>query len=147
MTTCGIQQLSAVCYFFTTCITSSSAIRWVRPTLCGLYFVLLPWKKKCKLKMCITNRLKKICKFKMCITNRLKKNMINNTPSTFLLRKEENVLFNDALNTVLIYGYMASDIWQKDHSDSERGNLLLPHRLLFPNSSKGCFICTIPQTG
>ena len=30
----------------------------------------------------------------------------------------------------------------KDHSDSERGNLLPPHGLLFPNSSKGSFICT-----
>ena len=29
----------------------------------------------------------------------------------------------------------------KDHSDNERGNPLLPHRLLFPNSSKGSFIC------
>ena len=35
----------------------------------------------------------------------------------------------------------------KDHSDSEKGNPLLPHRLLFPISSKGSFICTIPQTG
>ena len=35
----------------------------------------------------------------------------------------------------------------KDHSDSERGNPLSPHRLLFPISSKGSFICTIPQTG
>ena len=26
----------------------------------------------------------------------------------------------------------------KDHSDSERGNLLLPHGLLFPTSSKWC---------
>ena len=26
-------------------------------------------------------------------------------------RKEGNVLFNDALNTFLFYGYMASDIW------------------------------------
>ena len=32
-----------------------------------------------------------------------------------------------------------------DHSDSERGNLLPPHELLFPISSKGSFICTIPQ--
>ena len=30
----------------------------------------------------------------------------------------------------------------KDHSDSERGNLLLPHGLLFPISSKGSFIST-----
>ena len=36
----------------------------------------------------------------------------------------------------------------KDHSDSERGNLLLPlHGLFFFISSKGSFICTIPQTG
>ena len=33
----------------------------------------------------------------------------------------------------------------KDHSDSERENLLPPHGLLFPISSKGSFICTIPQ--
>ena len=42
-----------------------------------------------------------------------------------LRRKEGNVLFNDALNTfyLQLYGviYMV-----KDHSDSERGNLLLP---------------------
>ena len=35
----------------------------------------------------------------------------------------------------------------KDHSDSERGNLLLLHGLLFPINSKGSFICTISQTG
>ena len=35
----------------------------------------------------------------------------------------------------------------KAHSDSEKGNLLPPHRLLFPINSKGSFICTIPQTG
>ena len=35
----------------------------------------------------------------------------------------------------------------KDHSDSERGNPLPPHGLLFPISIKGSFICTIPQTG
>ena len=34
----------------------------------------------------------------------------------------------------------------KDHSDSERGNLLLPHGLLFPISSKGSFICIITHT-
>ena len=35
----------------------------------------------------------------------------------------------------------------KDHSNSERGNLLPPHGLLFLISSKGSFICTIPHTG
>ena len=33
----------------------------------------------------------------------------------------------------------------KDHSDSEKGNPLLPDRLLFPINSKGSFICTIPD--
>ena len=51
-------------------------------------------------------------------------------------------------STHLIYGYMASDkIMVKDHSDSEKGNPLPPHRLLFPINSKGSFICTITQTG
>ena len=35
----------------------------------------------------------------------------------------------------------------KDHSDSENGNPLPPHGLPFPISSKGSFICIIPQTG
>ena len=50
-------------------------------------------------------------------------------------------------STHFIYGYMASDNMVKDHSDSEKGNPLPPHRLLFPINSKGSFICTIPQTG
>ena len=60
--------------------------------------------------------------------------------------KERNVLFNDALNTfyLLLYGVRHM---VKDHSDSEKGNPLPPHRLLFPINSKGSFICTIPQTG
>ena len=33
-----------------------------------------------------------------------------------------------------------------DHSDSERGNPLSPHRLLFPINSKGSIICIIPHT-
>ena len=33
----------------------------------------------------------------------------------------------------------------KDHSDSERGNPLPPHGLLFPINRKGSFICTIPD--
>ena len=53
-------------------------------------------------------------------------------------RKERNVLFNDALNIfyLRLYGvrHMVMDP-------------LSPHGLLFPSSSKGSFICTIPQTG
>ena len=35
----------------------------------------------------------------------------------------------------------------KDHSDSEKGNPLQPHRLLLSINSNGSFICTIPHTG
>ena len=56
--------------------------------------------------------------------------------------KEGSVLFNDALNIFYLrlygFGHMVNN-----HSDSERRNPLPPHRLLFPNSSKGSFICTI----
>ena len=61
-------------------------------------------------------------------------------------RKEGNVLFNDALDTFYLRLYGVGHM-VKDHSDSERGNPLPPHRLLFPISSKGSFICIIPQTG
>ena len=60
--------------------------------------------------------------------------------------KEGNVLFNDALNTFYLWLYGVRHM-VKDHSDSEKGNPLLPHRLLFLINSKGSFICTIPQTG
>ena len=61
-------------------------------------------------------------------------------------RKEGNVLFNDALNTFYLRLYGVRHM-VKDHSDSEKGNPLPPHRLLFPINSKGSFICSIPQTG
>ena len=46
-------------------------------------------------------------------------------------RKEGNVLFNDTLNTFYLLLYGVSHM-VKDDSDSERGNLLPPHGLLFP---------------
>ena len=61
-------------------------------------------------------------------------------------RKEGNVLFNDALNTFYLQLYGVRHM-VKDHSDSEKGNPLLSHRLLFTINSKEYFICTIPQTG
>ena len=60
--------------------------------------------------------------------------------------RERNVLFNDALNTFYLRLYGVRHM-VKDHSDSERGNPLPPHGLLFPISSNGSFICIIPQTG
>ena len=62
-----------------------------------------------------------------------------------IVRKEGNVLFNDALNTFYLRLYGIRHML-KDHSDSEKGNPLQPHGLLFPINSKGSFICTSPQT-
>ena len=57
-------------------------------------------------------------------------------------RKEGNVLFNNAHNTFYLQLYGVRHMI-KYHTDSERGNLLPPHGLLFPINSKGSFICTI----
>ena len=60
--------------------------------------------------------------------------------------RKGKVLFNDALNTFYLRLYGVRHM-VKDHSDSEKGNPLPPHRLLLSINSKGSFICTIPQTG
>ena len=65
---------------------------------------------------------------------------------SILYWKEGTKCFNDALNIFYLRLYGVEHM-VKDHSDSERGNLLLPYRLLFLISSKGSFICIIPQTG
>ena len=49
--------------------------------------------------------------------------------------KEGNILFNDALNTFYLRLYGVRHM-VKYHTDSERGNPLPPHELLFP-------ICTM----
>ena len=46
-----------------------------------------------------------------------------------VVRKEGNVLFNDTLNTFYLQFYGIRHMI-KDHSDSERENLLLPHATL-----------------
>ena len=46
-------------------------------------------------------------------------------------------------STHFIYGYMTSDIMVKNSQIAREE----PHGLLFSISSKGSFICTIPQTG
>ena len=60
-------------------------------------------------------------------------------------RKEMFYLTTHSINFYLwLYGVRHM---VKDNSDSEKGNPLPPHRLLFLINSKGSFICTIPQTG
>ena len=53
-----------------------------------------------------------------------------------ITRKEDNVLFNDVLNTFYLRLYGVRHM-VKDHSDSERGNPLPPHGLLFPIRGTG----------
>ena len=50
-------------------------------------------------------------------------------------RKEGNVLFNDALSTFYLRLYGVRHM-VKDHSDSEKGKPLPPHRLLLSINSK-----------
>ena len=61
----------------------------------------------------------------------------------FIKRKEGLVLFNDLLNTFYLWIYDFGHL-VTNFSDSERGNLLPSHGLLFPISSKGSFTSTIP---
>ena len=60
--------------------------------------------------------------------------------------RKETILFKDVHNTFYLWLYGVRHM-VKDHSDSEKGNPLLPHRLLLSINSKGSFICYIPQTG
>ena len=50
-------------------------------------------------------------------------------------KRERNVLFNDALSTFYIRLYGVRHM-VKDHSDSEKGNPLPPHRLLYRLTAK-----------
>ena len=61
-------------------------------------------------------------------------------------KKEGHVLFNDALNTFYLPLYGVRHM-VKDHSDSERGNPLPPHRLLFPNIAARVLLYVSSHTG
>ena len=52
--------------------------------------------------------------------------------------REREMFYLTTHSTHFIYGYMAS-VNIKDHSDSEKGNPLPPHRLLLSINSKGSF--------
>ena len=71
---------------------------------------------------------------------------VRNCCSYVINKRERNVLYNDALNTFYLRLNGVRHMVM-DHSDSEKGNPLPPHRLLLSINSKGSFICTIPQTG
>ena len=65
---------------------------------------------------------------------------------SYMEREREMFYLTMHSNTFYLWLYGVGHI-VKDHLDSERGKPLPPHGLLFSISSKGCFICTIPQTG
>ena len=54
-------------------------------------------------------------------------------------KREREMFYLTTHSTHFIYGYMASRHMVKDHSDSEKGNPLPPHRLLLSINSKGFF--------
>ena len=62
--------------------------------------------------------------------------LFNDALNTFYLQlygeRKREVLFNDALNTFYLRLYGVRHM-VKDHSDSEKGNPLPPHKLLFYN--------------
>ena len=62
------------------------------------------------------------------------------------VEERKEMFYLTTLNTFYLRLYGVRHM-VKDHSDSEKGNPLPPHRLLFLINSKGSFICTIPQTG
>ena len=73
----------------------------------------------------------------------------NDALNTFLFTviwKEGNVLFNNALNTFYLRLYGVGHM-VKDYTDSDRGNPLPPNGQLFTINSKSSFICIIPHTG
>ena len=67
---------------------------------------------------------------------RVQISLIKKTKKAVNVKIERNVLFNDALNTFYLRLYGVRHM-VKDHSDSEKGNPLPPHRLLLSISSKG----------
>ena len=71
----------------------------------------------------------------------------SNNLFTVIWKKGKEMFYLMTHSTHFIYVLHGVMHMAKDHSDSERGNPLPPHRLLFPISSKGSFICIIPQTG
>ena len=52
--------------------------------------------------------------------------MVNNTPAQNIIKRERNVLFNDALNTFYLWLYGIRHM-VKDHSDSEKGFFYMHH--------------------
>ena len=79
----------------------------------------------------------------LCYTSR---GALTGTRNTEKQERETEMFYLTTHSTLYLRLYGVRHI-VKDHSDSEKGNPLPPHRLLLSINSKGSFICTIPQTG
>ena len=111
--------------------------------LCGRYLLYLLFTST-KNSILQQIQLGETCSYLICeeYTFTLHKASFSVPGGTFFeTERERNVLFNDALNTFYLRLYGVRHMVE-DHSDSEKGNPLLPHRLLLSISSKGYFICT-----
>ena len=101
-------------------------------------FSLIDFTKKNQLNICLQSYYKHFL-----LINAFYSQMLSNQWTSEGMK--ENVLFNNTLNTFYLRLYGVRHM-VKNHSDCERGNLLPPHGLLLPISSKVSFICSIPQT-
>ena len=73
---------------------------------------------------------------------------ITTTSITIPIKRRKEMLYLTTQSTYFYFRLYVVGHMAKDHSDSERENVLPTlHELFFPISSNGSFICTIPQTG
>ena len=91
------------------------------------------WQYKCKVIVMLANLIEMVRRY--CL-----KTIFN----IYTVRtKEGNVMFNEGLTTFYLRFYGVRHMVE-DHSDSERGNRLPPHGLLFPISSMGFYYMRHP---
>ena len=72
------------------------------------------------------------------IQSEIQSNLFITQPSQFIAKQKgrKEMFYLTMHSTHFIYGYNGVGHMVKDHSDSERGNPLPPHGLLFPTNSK-----------
>ena len=82
------------------------------------------------------------------LLNKTFPSFLNSSSSSSSSRREREreieMFYLTTLNTFYLRLYGVKHL-VKDHSDSEKGNPLPPHRLLLSINSKGSFISTIPH--
>ena len=82
----------------------------------------------------------------MIINNKIPSLIFTGEMCTFLRVnwRTKEMFYLTTHSTHFVYGYMASDIWYRTIQIA-RVNPLPPHRLFFPISTNGTFMCAIPD--